>query len=108
MKKFVNIEIGEVITTGLDAVEFGGPWGELQRTGKARWLDVPEGEDPSDVDVVLTPVPALVVNAARKAARLAVIAEKAARLERMRTFDFTVVPPAFRGLLQDIVAKLLE
>ena len=109
MKFFVDTITGMTLAQGEKAVlNFGGPWGEWQKSGRAVWLDVPEGEDPSDIDVVLSPAPALVVNETRKAARLAAKSTKEERRNRLKAADLTVVPPAFRCLLQDLVDEVKD
>jgi hypothetical protein len=75
MFKLINILSGEVYNLREDIVQMGGPAQWAIEAGKAAWLEVPAGEDPSDC-VLDNTVPALIVDPALKAARLAVIADQ--------------------------------
>lgn len=67
-----------------EATTFGGPWASMIEAGTVVLLDVPSNEDLSDCDVNDT-VTSIVVNAARKQARLAKSQQLENWLEKLRT-----------------------
>jgi hypothetical protein len=80
---------GNILCAASEPIQFGHPWGDLQREGKAAWLDVPEGEHPDDCFGVPGPVPALAVDPEKSAARKVKEQDKATRKAALDAIDHT-------------------
>lgn len=103
MKVFVD-KSGKVLAQGEEEAIFGGPWGKMQASGEAKWIDVPSGEDLQDCDVIDG---ALVVNAAKKAARTGLIQAREDRRNRLKNANVDSAGlPELRAIIKDILQEI--
>jgi hypothetical protein len=104
MKALIDVTNQSVLTY-TESTDFGGPWGSMLKDGRAKLIDVPPGEMTEDVILVGG---AVVVDTAKKSARLAKEQARRDRKERLKNHDAPGANSiaALRVIVADLLAEL--